>query len=606
MARLSPSRESSNSAQKFLFKYFWEEKRLFVLTVGLTGLSAVFEGVGLGLLVPFLENLMSTSGESFRSGVQWVDTYLLGVDAPKVERLYRTSALILGAVFMRSGLNYAAMHVGARLQESILDKIRREIIDQIQSVSLQFFSRTKAGDILNTLTGEISRLSYLFGTATAVLIFSFMAAVYVAAIVVLSWQLALIALALCALLFITMSGLVKRLKRQGMDVPKKYGELTSRATEIINGIRTILAFGSRRFEADRYKRISREVADLQVSLRRKSAIVGPLSQAVASVALIAIVIIAVQFFVMRGMMSAAALLAFLFALFRLLPVVQNLNDLRGTWARQRGALEAVSGMLRTDDKPYLPDGWRDLPSFKDKIKLRNVGFSYEQGSPVLTDINLTVTRGRTVAFVGSSGAGKSTLADLIARFHDPNEGVIYLDGIDLKEYKMSALRQRIAIVDQNTFLFNESVRDNIAYGLKDVTDEQVRNAAEQANALEFIDEMEEGFDTILGDRGIRLSGGQRQRIAIARAFLRDSDILILDEATSALDSVSEQLIQESMEILMRGRTVIIIAHRLSTVETADEVVVLENGKIVEQGEYGRLLESRGKLWEYHSIQYQAA
>jgi len=222
----------------------------------------------------------------------------------------------------------------------------------------------------------------------------------------------------------------------------------------------------------------------------------------------------------------------------------------------------------------------------------------------LHNISLTIERGKMTALVGSSGAGKSTLADLIPRFYDPTQGKILIDGVDLREFELNSLRRKLAVVSQDTFIFNTSIRNNIAYALEEVDEVAIREAAQLANALEFIEEMPEGFETQLGDRGVRLSGGQRQRIAIARALLRNPEILILDEATSALDSVSERLIQESLETLSVGRTVIAIAHRLSTIVRADKVVVLEQGRLVEQGGYQELLEQRGKLWKYHQMQHE--
>ena len=223
---------------------------------------------------------------------------------------------------------------------------------------------------------------------------------------------------------------------------------------------------------------------------------------------------------------------------------------------------------------------------------------------VLCDINLTIERGQTVALVGASGSGKTTLADLLVRFYDPTKGKILIDEVDLREYSLASLRNNIAVVSQDTFIFNTAVRENIAYGLENIDDKAILEAAKGANADEFISELPQGFDTKLGDRGIRLSGGQRQRIAIARALLRNPEILILDEATSALDSVSERLVQQSLEKLTYGRTAIAIAHRLSTIFKADKVIVLEQGRIVEQGGYQELLNRKGKLWKYHQTQHQ--
>ncbi|MCG8362335.1 MAG: ATP-binding cassette domain-containing protein, partial [Pseudanabaenales cyanobacterium] len=264
----------------------------------------------------------------------------------------------------------------------------------------------------------------------------------------------------------------------------------------------------------------------------------------------------------------------------------------------------IKELFRTDNKPYLLDGKVQCSKLKQAIEFRSVNFGYDADNLVLHDINLTIKRGETVALVGASGAGKTTLADLIPRFYDPTQGEILIDGIALPAFTFNSLRHRISVVSQDTFIFNASVRNNIAYAMAKIDEAAVLEAARFANAVEFIQDLPEGFDTQLGDRGIRLSGGQRQRIAIARALLRDPDILILDEATSALDSISERLIQESIEKLAVGRTVIAIAHRLSTIVRADKVVVLEQGRIVEQGNYQELLDRRGELWKYHHMQHE--
>jgi len=243
-----------------------------------------------------------------------------------------------------------------------------------------------------------------------------------------------------------------------------------------------------------------------------------------------------------------------------------------------------------------------FPGFKNVLEIVAVDFGYQSDRLILKDVTLTIKKGQTVALVGASGAGKSTLADLIVRLHDPTSGCILLDGIDLRSFDLCSLRNHLAVVSQDTFIFNGTVRENIAYGLSDATEADVTRAAQFANALEFVQALPQGFETNLGDRGVRLSGGQRQRIAIARAVLRDPEILILDEATSALDSVSEQLIQTALKALTVGRTVITIAHRLSTITQADKVVVLEGGQIVEQGSYSELLKQQGELWKYHQLQ----
>jgi subfamily B ATP-binding cassette protein MsbA len=259
-----------------------------------------------------------------------------------------------------------------------------------------------------------------------------------------------------------------------------------------------------------------------------------------------------------------------------------------------------------DNKPRQTSGDRNANPLSTEIEFANVSFSYVTGNPVLTNINVHIQQGATTAIVGASGAGKSTLADLIPRFYDPTEGRILYDGVDLREFDVHSLRARIGIVSQSSHMFNDTVRANISYGSSEATTEDIYEAARTANALSFIEDMEDGFDTMLGDRGTRLSGGQRQRLAIARALVQNPEILILDEATSDLDSVSEQLVKQSLDRLMEGRTVIAIAHRLSTIENADWVVVLEEGRLAEEGRYHDLLDRKGCLWEYHKIQYHLA
>jgi subfamily B ATP-binding cassette protein MsbA len=290
----------------------------------------------------------------------------------------------------------------------------------------------------------------------------------------------------------------------------------------------------------------------------------------------------------------------------MMPIVRQLNGARARLSNFQGALSNIQELLRTDNKPYLKNGEIEFPALKKSIDFKSVSFGYEPDNLVLQDINLTLQRGTTTALVGASGGGKSTLVDLIARFYDPVAGQVLIDGVDLRTFDINSVRRQMAIVSQDTFIFNTSVRNNIAYSLEDVHEEAIWEAARLANALDFILDLPEKWDTQLGDRGVLLSGGQRQRIAIARALLRNPEILILDEATSALDSVSERLIQEALEKLSVGRTVIAIAHRLSTIVGADKVIVLEHGRIVEQGGYQELLEQRGKLWNYYQMQYETS
>jgi subfamily B ATP-binding cassette protein MsbA len=458
---------------------------------------------------------------------------------------------------------------------------------------------------MNSVTNEVSRtagaLTALFGFVTK----GSLMLMYMTLMIWISWKLSAVALGAFLILSVALNFLLTRIRSSGEEITSANANFADRISEFIVGVRTVIAYTMRDAERDRLHQAAKRSADAVIHTSKQSRLIQPLSQGAISVVLILLVVVAVQHFVMTGVLSMAFLLTFLFALFRMMPNIHAINHNRGTWAKNSAALSNVAALIRPSDKPRLTDGSIPAPPLEDAIVFDDVSFAYQPEKQVLKNVDLRIEQGKTTALVGASGAGKSTLADLIPRFHDPTDGRVLYDGTDLRDFRVRTLRDRVAIVSQSTHIFNDTARANIAYGVSDATPEQVRRAAEQANARSFIEEMENGFDTVLGEQGVRVSGGQRQRIAIARALLQDPDILILDEATSDLDSISEELVQQSLKKLMRGRTVIAIAHRLSTIEDADWVVVLENGRVVEQGTYDALLEKRGQLWEYHRTQHRA-
>jgi subfamily B ATP-binding cassette protein MsbA len=409
---------------------------------------------------------------------------------------------------------------------------------------------------------------------------------------------------LFSLLSAAIASLIKQVREISFIRTKARGEYTSAALEFINGIRTVQAFAAQDFERQKFYESSDKILQSEVKYSKLSALIEPLTESVATTILVGMLVVAFATLIPTGQLQIASLLTFLFILFRMMPLVRQLNGARARLSNFQGSINNINELLRTDNKTYLLTGTKPFSGLRYKIEFQSVDFGYYSERSVLQDINLTFEQGKTTALVGASGAGKSTLVDLIPRFYEPTHGRILIDGIDLKTFDIHSLRRQIAVVSQDTFIFNNSVQNNIAYAMiNSVSQDEIIEAARQANALEFIQELPQGFNTQLGDRGIRLSGGQRQRLAIARALLRDPEILILDEATSALDSVSERLIQESLEKLSVGRTVIAIAHRLSTIIGADKVVVLEQGKVVEEGTYQELLKNKGKLWKYHQIQH---
>ena len=555
-------------------------------------LAAIFEGFGIGFLLGFLQSLVNSGGPPFQTGIGWFDVWVLGIDKPELERLYRCCALILTATWIRAVFNYLSAIYMRIAQLRLIDRLYKQIFEQLQALSLEFFSTTRAGTLLNTLTAEVGQLQALMGQFAFILTKGSVMVVYAAIALWISVPLSIMSIALFSLAGAGLSNLNKRVREASFPVSEARGKFTSTASELINGIRTVQAFATQDFERRRYYAASTEVVETTTVATQRLSLVRPLAEGIATTILIGMIIVSLTIFVANGVLQTASLLTFLFLLFRLVPAMQEMVSSFASMSSLQGSLDMIQQLLRTDNKPYLQNGYRAFGGLQRAIELRTVDFGYDAQSIVLKDITLTIEKGKTIALVGSSGAGKSTLADLIPRFYDVTQGNILLDGVDLREFDINSVRRRMAIVSQETFIFNASIRENVAYGSEGATQTEIEAAVQMANADEFIRELPDGYDTVLGDRGVRLSGGQRQRIAIARALLRNPEILILDEATSALDSVSERLIQASLEKLSVGRTVIAIAHRLSTITNAGKVVVMDQ----------EFLARRGKLWNYHQMQ----
>ena len=577
------------------FKHF---RVVAILAIVFSALAASFEGFGLGFLLVFLQSLTTPGSEPVKTGIEWFDILILGINGSATERLYRISALIVVTTCMRASFNYIGQICIQFSEISLVDNLRKRIFQQLEAQTLNYFSHKKSGELVNILTSEMERIRQIFGGLAFLITRSFTLIVYSISLFILSWKLTIVSILLFSLLAVALSTLNKQIRERSFAITSANDNFTARVLEFIEGIRTIHAFSTQEFERKRYYQASEKIVNTWKSVYWISLIVKPLAESISTLILISMIIVALA----TGLMKVSALLTFFFVLFRIIPMTQDLNGVVAFLSTQAGAVENIKDLLKTDDKIYFQNGALRFPGFKRSIDLVSVDFDYSLNQRVLHNITLSIKQGEMTALIGSSGAGKTTLADLIPRFHDATDGYIYIDEVDIRKFEINSLRSKIAVVSQNTFIFNTSVWNNIAYGTPTATKAEIQEAAQLANALEFILEMPEGFNTQLGDRGVRLSGGQKQRIAIARALLKNPEILILDEATSALDSLSERLIQESLEKLSVGRTVIAIAHRLSTIAKADKVVVLEQGKIVEQGAYQELLQQRGKFWQYYQIQ----
>ncbi len=589
-----------------IFREIKHFRSIAIAALILTLLASILEGATVGLIASFLQVLATPEKAPIETGFELFDTIFLATKASPTGRIYRLSALILVIVWLRAVLTYSGLYYSKLAQSNLCDRLRKRLFEQLQSLSLKYYTTSRSGDIFNTLTNEINQVKQAFEVFSNIVTRGSTLLAYVISMLVLSWQLSLGAITLYALLSVGLSTLIRRVREASFAVPKANAQFASTAIQFVNGIRTVKASATEDFERKRFYTASDDIVKTEEKVASISSLVYPLADAVASNILIVMVVIAFNFMILEGSLQVSSLLAFMFVLFRMMPLVGQVNAMRENLGRFQGSIDNIQKLLRRDDKPYLNSGTLEFAGLKQAINFSLVDFAYEPSNLILKNIELVIEKGKVTALVGASGAGKSTLGDLIARFYDPTAGSILLDGENLSDFDITTVRQKMAIVSQDTFIFNASVKDNLAYGLEGIDEQDILLAAKQAHALEFIQELPEGLDTVLGDRGVRLSGGQRQRIAIARALLRNPDILILDEATSALDSVTEQLIQESLAKLSQGRTVIAIAHRLSTIAKADKIIVLKQGRIVEQGNYQELLTKKGELWEYHQRQYEEA
>ena len=584
---------------------FSNMKRLVFFAVFFPLLSAAFEGFGIGFLFAFLQTIVTPNPPPFAIGIQWFDIWVLGSQSSTQEQLYRICALILTSTWIRAFFNYLSSYSSELMKLTLVDRLNRKVFEQIQGLSLSFFGNSRSGEIINILTTEMGRLQQ------AVTVFNFgiykllAGLVYIFILLKISWQLATVSAVLFGCITFFISTFNARIREDSFPVSKANGRFTEKAIEVINGIRTINAFATQDFERRQFYHASDRVVKTSIHSLKRYLLVRPLLEGMVTTVLVGMIIAGLTIFVSNGTIQTATLLTFILVLFRLLPSLQEVSGALASFSGFQGSIQTVSSFLSTFGKPYLNSGDLTFCGLQNAIEFLNVDFGYNPDRLVIHDLNLTIEKGKTVALVGSSGAGKTTLADLIPRFYDPVGGKILLDGVNLCDFDVQSVRRRMAVVSQDTFIFDASVRENIAYGLDDVNDQVIWDAARAANAIEFLQALPDGLNTRLGERGALLSGGQRQRIAIARALLRDPEILILDEATSALDSVSEKLIQEAIEKLSVGRTVIAIAHRLSTIVRADKVIVLNSGRIVEQGSYSELVSQRGELWKYHQMQNQS-
>jgi ATP-binding cassette, subfamily B, bacterial MsbA len=560
-------------------------------------LASIAEGIGISLFIPFLQSIEHSNEITFNIPIiKNLNVFLL--NGTSFQRVSIIVISILVAILFKVVLSYFYIVLCDWLRYHTLFKLRNQVFIQLMNVGQSFWDVNKNGRLINLLLYETINASKALTFFIWLTINLCVIGILGILLLLISWSLTLLILIAFLLILALTHFLTLHTEITGKKWVQSNIYLNNLTLESFTGIKTIKSFNREENEIKQYQLASQIERDLQIDLQKQAAIIEPLTEG-----LIVSVLIFVMLIAFWHHLPLSILITFVFMLYRIQPQVQKLNfNLTQILALSNSLLEVYS-LLDHSDKPYILTGYNPFNGLKKEICFDSVSFSYNLYSPAaLNDISLSIPVNQTTAIVGQSGAGKSTLINLIYRFYNPTSGTIYVDNLPLEDLDLIAWRSRIAIVSQDVHIFSTSIRDNIIYGRPDATEDEMIMASKRAHVHDFVVKLPQGYDTFIGDRGIRLSAGQRQRLSIARAILCDPEILILDEATNSLDSISEQLIQEAIESISKNRTVIIIAHRLSTIEKADIIAVLDHGQIVEIGSFEYLLKLNGLFKQLYQLQ----
>ena len=568
-------------------------------------LSTIFSLFSFSMIVPFLnllfnpDNLITVKPEFSLSSDALLETmnyYISAIIIAKGQKmaLLFICAMLVFAFFLRNLTTYMASYYMASVRVNSIKDMRAAVYNKILVLPLSFYSRQKKGDIMARITTDLQEIEVSIMNYLDVFIKSPITIIaYFAYMLGVSWELTLFVLCVLPIGGIVIGKIGKSLKKDSKEGQTRLANIIANIEETISGLRIIKAFNAIDYTNEKFEEQNEGYSKLLKSVHRKRDLSSPMSELLSAV-VISIVLWFGSTLILSGSASitAANFIAYIIVFSQIIPPAKSFSH--GFYNLQKGmaSAERVFEILDADEVIFEKDNAKHIAEFKDSIKYNNVVFRYGKDD-VLKNINLNIEKGKMIALVGESGGGKSTMVDLLPRFYDVCEGSITIDGTDIRDYKINDLRALMGIVSQESILFNDTVHNNIAFGMKNATREDVIEAAKVANAHDFIMQLENGYDTYIGDRGMNLSGGQRQRLSIARAVLKNPPILILDEATSSLDTESDKLVQDALSKIMSNRTSVVIAHRLSTIQNADDIVVLAKGHIVEQGKHDELIAKNG-------------
>ncbi len=575
------------------------------MNIVFTILATIFSLFSFSMIVPFLnllfnpDNLITVKPEFSLSSEALLETmnyYISSIIIAKGQKmaLLFICVMLVFAFFLRNLTTYMASFYMAAVRVNSIKDLRAAVYNKILVLPLSFYSKQKKGDIIARITTDLQEIEVSIMNYLDVFIKSPITIIaYFAYMLGVSWELTLFVLCVLPIGGIVIGKIGKSLKKDSKEGMTRLSNMIANIEETISGLRIIKAFNAIDYTNEKFEEQNYGYSKLLKFVHRKRDLSSPMSELLSAI-VISIVLWFGSTLILSGSASitAANFIAYIVVFSQIIPPAKSFSH--GFYNLQKGmaSAERVFEILDADEVIHQKDNAKDITEFKDSIKYNNVVFRYGKDD-VLKNINLTIEKGKMVALVGESGGGKSTMVDLLPRFYDVCEGSITIDGNDIRDYKIDDLRSLMGIVSQESILFNDTVHNNIAFGMHDATREEVIEAAKVANAHEFIMNLENGYDTYIGDRGMNLSGGQRQRLSIARAVLKNPPILILDEATSSLDTESEKLVQDALAKVMSNRTSVVIAHRLSTIQDADDIVVLAKGHIVEQGKHEELIAKNG-------------
>ena len=589
-----------------LLKFVKPYKGLFLVAVVCMGFSAVFDGVSLAMIVPLADKVLTNKKII-------IPTKLPDLLAGFVDKINNTPAQVLLnymvfavlLLFLLKGIfGFLQSYFMSDIGQRVIRDIKSQLYTKIQSLSLNYFTHKRGGELMSRITNDVKVVENAVSYGSTDLIYeSLQVIIFATVIFFIYFKMALIVFVFLPLISFPIIKVGKAIRKLSKRSQEKIADTNSLLYETIMGARIVKAFNMENYEVNKFNRVNSDYYKICMKTIKRTLLLNPLTEFLGVIAGVLV------FYwggreVIAGRLSFGVFGLFLGSLLSLVRPFKKLSQVNALNQQGMAASERIHEVLETEASVKEPVSPKVLSSFKKQIKFNNIWFSYAD-TQILKDINLSIEYGQLLAIVGPSGSGKSTLVDLIPRFYDPQSGEVLIDGVNIREFSLKSLRNQVGIVNQETMLFNDSIRANIAYGKPDALFAEIEEAAKKAHAHDFILNCPQGYDTVIGDRGVMISGGERQRIAIARALLKDAPILILDEATSQLDSTSERIVQEALDRLVSGRTVFMIAHRLSTVRNANRIIVIDKGIIVEQGTHSQLLEKGGlykRLYEAQELQ----